>query len=254
MALLTTLGLLTSAAGAVKGFMSGSRQAAEGRRDLSKLEYQDLSIGAFDNVKPSLMVEQMQMNMINQNQSRAQDVASGLGGSEAIAMMQNAQQQAGGQQQQVMASMGDKLFGIEMKKAEDFQVRRGMQEQRDINTEDRARSQIQAGEQAQTSAIMGLGSMMMSAGAAGELNEANEGGEPKSKFEANQRTRQQRRMERYDIGDKFDPSQTAGQRSQLIRDAGGGFFNTDVGQAVTFVPRMLGKGLGAVGGFFKSIF
>ena len=64
MALLTTLGLLTSAAGAVKGFMSGSRTAAEGRRDLSKLEYQDLSIGAFDNVKPSLMVEQMQMNMI----------------------------------------------------------------------------------------------------------------------------------------------------------------------------------------------
>ena len=38
MALLTTLGLLTSAAGAVKGFKSGSRQAAEGRRDLSKLE------------------------------------------------------------------------------------------------------------------------------------------------------------------------------------------------------------------------
>ena len=247
MALLTTLGLLTSAAGAVKGFMSGSRQAAEGRRDLSKLEYQDLSIGAFDNVKPSLMVEQMQMNMINQNQSRAQDVASGLGGSEAIAMMQNAQQQ-------VMASMGDKLFGIEMKKAEDFQVRRGMQEQRDINTEDRARSQIQAGEQAQTSAIMGLGSMMMSAGAAGELNEANEGENPADKRTATTNLRQQRRMTKLGIGADYDQSQTPGMRRQLIRDAGGGFFNTDVGQAVTFVPRMLGKGLGAVGGFFKSIF
>ena len=254
MAFLTTLGLLTSAAGAVKGFMSGSRQAAEGRRDLNKLEYQDLSIGAYDNVKPSLAMEQMQMNMINQNQSRAQDVASGLGGSEAIAMMQNAQQQAGGQQQQVMASMGDKLFGLEMKKAEDFQVRRGMQEQRDINTEDRARSQIQAGEQAQTSAIMGLGSMMMSAGAASELNEADSGTDPAQKRKANTDLRQQRRMTKLGIGTQFDPSQTAGQRRQLIRDAGGGFFNTDVGRAVSFAPRMLGKGLGAVGGFFKSIF
>ena len=144
--------------------------------------------------------------------------------------------------------------GIEMKKAEDFQVRRGMQEQRDINTEDRARSQIQAGEQAQTSAIMGLGSMMMSAGAAGELNEANEGTDPAAKRTAQTNLRQQRRMTKLGIGAQYDPSQTPGQRRQLIRDAGGGFFNTDVGQAVSFVPRMLGKGLGAVGGFFKSIF
>ena len=251
MAFLTTLGLLTSAAGAVKGFMSGSRTAAEGRRDLNKLEYQDLSIGAYDNVKPRLEMEQMQMNMINQNQSRAQDVASGLGGSEPIAMMQNAQQQAGGQQQQVMASMGDKLFGLEMKKAEDFQVRRGMQEQRDINTEDRARSQIQAGEQAQTSAIMGLGSMMMSAGAASELDETNKGNEPG----AERNLRQQRRMKKHGIGaDYLSEGQSFGERRQLIRDAGGGFFNTDVGKAVSFAPRMLGKGLGAIGGFFKSIF
>jgi hypothetical protein len=248
MAFLTTLGLLTSAAGAVKGFMSGSRQAAEGRRDLNKLEYQDLSIGAYDNVKPSLEMEQMQMNMINQNQSRAQDVASGLGGSEAIAMMQNAQQQAGGQQQQVMASMGDKLFGLEMKKAEDFQVRRGMQEQRDINTEDRARSQIQAGEQAQTSAIMGLGSMMMAAGNASELDEANDGNEPG----AERNLRQMRRMNKLGIGADYDASQSAGERRQLIRDAGGGLFGSQgffskAGGAIGNVAK-------GIGGFFSSIF
>ena len=101
---------------------------------------------------------------------------------------------------------------------------------------------------------MGLGSMMMSAGAAGELNEANEGENPADKRTATTNLRQQRRMTKLGIGADYDQSQTPGQRRQLIRDAGGGFFNTDVGQAVTFVPRMLGKGLGAVGGFFKSIF
>src|SRR5210317_336872 len=95
MAFFTTLGLITGAAGAIKGFMGGAQMSSDARKGLENFEYQDLSQGAFDTLKPSLKQEQFGLQQIGQQRSGLVDVAAGLSASDAMAMLRAGEEKIG---------------------------------------------------------------------------------------------------------------------------------------------------------------
>lgn len=164
MPLLTTLGFAASAAGAVKGLIGGSKMASDARKGLQNFEYQDLSVGAFDQMKPSLELEQQAMNRLSEQRAGAVDVAAGLGGSEAMAMLSASEEQIGQKEMNLLGTMMKEESRIQQLQAQDFQQRRAMQEQRDMQELQSLQQQLQAGEQMQASALQGLGETAMAAG------------------------------------------------------------------------------------------
>ena len=93
MPFMTTLGLISGGLGAIKGFVGGSKMASDARKGLQNFQYQDLSVGAFDQMKPSLELEQQAMNRLSEQRAGAVDVAAGLGGSEAMALLSASEEQ-----------------------------------------------------------------------------------------------------------------------------------------------------------------
>ena len=175
MPLLTTLGFAASAAGAVKGLIGGSKMASDARKGLQNFEYQDLSVGAFDQMKPSLELEQQAMNRLSEQRAGAVDVAAGLGGSEAMAMLSASEEQIGQKEMNLLGTMMKEESRIQQLQAQDFQQRRAMQEQRDMQELQSLQQQLQAGEQMQASALQGLGETAMAAGL-GKMQIETQGG------------------------------------------------------------------------------
>ena len=181
MPLLTTLGFAASAAGAVKGLIGGSKMASDARKGLQNFEYQDLSVGAFDQMKPSLELEQQAMNRLSEQRAGAVDVAAGLGGSEAMAMLSASEEQIGQKEMNLLGTMMKEESRIQQLQAQDFQQRRAMQEQRDMQELQSLQQQLQAGEQMQASALQGLGETAMAAGLGKMQIEAQDGYNPANK-------------------------------------------------------------------------
>lgn len=164
MPLLTTIGLATSLAGAAKGFIGGSKMASDARKGLQNFQYQDLSVGAFDQMKPSLELEQQAMNRLSEQRAGAVDVAAGLGGSEAMAMLSATEEQIGQKEMNLLGTMMKEESRIQQLQAQDFQQRRAMQEQRDMQELQSLQQQLYAGEQMQADALQGAAETAMGAG------------------------------------------------------------------------------------------
>ena len=184
MALLTTLGLLSGAAGSVINFLGGSKAAAEGKRKLDQFQWQDLSTGAADTLKPSLELEQQALDKIQQNKERFADVAAqGGDAGNMLAMLTAGEEQTGQQEQQLYGSMGKQMFEADKVRVQDEQMRRGMQEQRDFNEVQSLQAQVAAGEQMKSDAITNFSKTVMSAGIGQESANAEAGFDPMGMFQ-----------------------------------------------------------------------
>ena len=184
MALLTTLGLLSGAAGSISGFLGGSKAAAEGKRQLDQFQWQDLSTGAADALKPSLELEQQALDRIQQNKERFADVASqGGDAGSMLAMLTAGEEKTGQQEQQLYGSMGKQMFEDDKVRVQDEQMRRGMQEQRDFNKVQSLQAQVAAGEQMKSDAITNFSKTVMSAGIGQESANAEAGFDPMGMFQ-----------------------------------------------------------------------
>ena len=184
MALLTTLGLIGGAAGSVMNFLGGSKAAAEGKRKLDQFQWQDLSTGAADALKPSLELEQQALDKIQQNKERFADVAQAGGDAgNMLAMLTAGEEQTGQQEQQLYGSMGKQMFEADKVRVQDEQMRRSMQEQRDFNEVQSLQAQVAAGEQMKSDAITNFSKTAMSAGIGQESANAEAGYDPMGMFQ-----------------------------------------------------------------------
>ena len=145
MAFFTTLGLITGAAGAIKGFIGGEQMASDARRGLENFEYQDLSQGAFDNLKPSLKQEQFGLQQIGQQRSGLVDVAAGLSASDAMALLGAGEEQIGQKELNLLNKMIEKESQFDVMRGQDFQRRQQMQEARDQQELQTLSQQLMAG-------------------------------------------------------------------------------------------------------------
>ncbi len=183
MAFFTTLGLITGAAGAIKGFIGGEQMASDARKGLQNFEYQDLSQGAFDNLKPSLKQEQFGLQQIGQQRSGLVDVASGLSASDAMALLGAGEEQIGQKELNLLNKMIEKESQFDVMRGQDFQRRMQMQEARDQQELQTLSQQLMAGESQQAQAIQGLGQIATAYGTAEQAKAAQQGGvNTKKKF------------------------------------------------------------------------
>ena len=184
MALLTTLGLIGGAAGSVMNFLGGSKAAAEGKRKLDQFQWQDLSTGAADTLKPSLELEQQALDKIQQNKERFADVAQASGDAgNMLAMLTAGEETTGAQEQTLYGNMGKQMFEADKVRVQDEQMRRSMQEQRDFNKVQSLQAQVAAGEQMKSDAITNFSKTAMSAGIGQEAANAEAGYDPMGMFQ-----------------------------------------------------------------------
>ena len=184
MALLTTLGLIGGAAGSVMNFLGGSKAAAEGKRKLDQFQWQDLSTGAADTLKPSLELEQQALDKIQQNKERFADVAQASGDAgNMLAMLTAGEETTGAQEQALYGNMGKQMFEADKVRVQDEQMRRSMQEQRDFNEVQSLQAQVAAGEQMKSDAITNFSKTAMSAGIGQESANAEAGYDPMGMFQ-----------------------------------------------------------------------
>ena len=175
MPLLSTIGLATSLAGAAKGFLGGSQMSSDARKGLQNLEFQDLSIGAFDRMKASMEAEKRALEKSSEMRFGAVDVAQGLSGSEAMNFLSAMEERIGEKEKDVFGSLIKEESRIAQIQGQDRQQRRAMQEQRDMQELQSLQQQLYAGEQMQASALQGLGETAMAAGL-GKMQLETQGG------------------------------------------------------------------------------
>ena len=224
MAFFTTLGLITGAAGAIKGFMGGEQMSSDARKGLENFEYQDLSQGAFDTLKPSLEQEQFSLQQIGQQRSGLVDVAAGLSASDAMAMLGAGEEQIGQKELNLLNKMLEKESQFDVMRGQDFQRRMQMQEARDQQELQTLSQQLMAGESQQAQAIQGLGQIATAYGTAEQAKVAQKGGVPDAIKAAKKAARKQKRQ------------------------AGEGFLGRN-----TKVGGFLGDQLAKLGGFFQGL-
>lgn len=181
MPFLTTLGLVAGAAGAAKGFIGGSKMASDARKGLQNLQFQDLSVGAFDKMKASLDVENRALERLTEQRFSLSDVASGLSGSEAMSFLSAGEEQIGAKELGLYGQMQKEEGKIDLLQAQDFQTRRQMQEQRDMQEKQSLQQQLYAGEQMQADAIKGFGELAVGAGIGEMQAKASAGQDPLGK-------------------------------------------------------------------------
>lgn len=168
MAFITTLGLVMGGLSAAQQFVTGASASQRAKRGLEEFEFQDLSVGAFDDFKPSLAMEEQQLESIERQRARVADVASGLGASEAMALLSQTDQQLTQAEQQTFARQEQLMAQADMLRAQDFQQRRQMEEQRSMIELQSLQQELASGQQMMTSGLEGASQLAVSAGLARE--------------------------------------------------------------------------------------
>lgn len=174
MALLTTLGLITGAAGSIKGFIEGGAMKRNAERGLAQFQEQELTNLA-ENLKPSLEAERQAIASADRARATFESVGSTMDAASAMALLGQGQQQVAGQEQKAFASMLDKEFQADTVRVQEEQSMRGIVENRNREEKATLRAQAQAGAQMQASAIQDIGTTLVSAGLSKELSAAEAG-------------------------------------------------------------------------------
>jgi len=189
MPFMTTMGLIMGGASAIKGFMDGDKTASAGRRTLNSLRDVDLQ-NAFTNLKPSLRAEEALFGQSNRRMSQIADVASGMDASSAMGLINASQGNINEFEENAINSMIEKDYQADVLRGQDEVRIQNTLEQRNLNKRAEAISQINTGQQMQTSALEGAASLAISAGNA-QAMAAAEGG-----FESPAAMREQNKIQK----------------------------------------------------------
>lgn len=169
MPFLTTLGLISGGLSSAQQFFAGASASQRAKQGLEDFEFQDLSVGAFDQYKPSLAAEEQQLESVERQRARVADVAAGLGASEAMALLSQTEQQLSQTEQQAFARQEQLMAQADMLRAQDLQRRQQMQEQRDLMELQGLQQEFAAGQQMMASGLGGFAQLATSAGLSQEL-------------------------------------------------------------------------------------
>lgn len=250
---MTTLGLILGGAGAVKQFIDGSNAKASGEKRLAQLREPELTNLA-KNLKPSFEQERQALARISQQEQTIADVASGMDAASAMGLLQSGFTQTGQSKMDIYGTNLEKQFQADLLALEEDKTIRSMMEDRYRTEKASAEAEVMSGLQMQTGAITDIATGLISAGTAQQAALAQAGRtDDDAPLLTQQETRQKRRNNRQqrrftNAGiEGFKANDFSGNR-QRLRDAGKGFFNTDVGGAVKFLPEQLFKLFGGVFG------
>lgn len=163
---LTTIGLVLGGLSTAQQMFAGIKASQRATGKLEQFDFQDLETGAFDDVKPSLELEQQQLANIQQQRERVADVAMGLSGAEAMSLLSQTEGQLSQAEQQLFGRMGQMDMQIDILKAKDLQERRKLKQQIDMFELQSLLQEKAAGEQMISSALSSGANLAMSAGLA----------------------------------------------------------------------------------------
>jgi len=184
MALLTTLGLIGGATGSVMNFIGGSKASADAKRKLDNMEFQGLGENAAAALSPSLALEQQALDSIQLDKERMADVLMAGGDAASMMSMMTASEESTGKKEQgLYGTMSNKMFEADKIRVQDDQMRRNMQEQRDMSMVQGLQAQIAAGEQMKGDAITNFSKTAMTAGIGQETANAEAGFDPMGMFD-----------------------------------------------------------------------
>jgi len=178
MPFLTTLGLIAGGLSSAQQFFAGASATSRAKSRMEDFEFQDLSTGAFEDVKPSLELEQQQLANIQQQRERVADVAMGLGGAEAMSLLSQNEGQLSQAEQQLFGRMGQMDTQIDILKGQDLQKRRDLKQQIDMFELQSLMQEFSSGQQMMASGLSGFAQLATSAGLARELEKI---GDPNEK-------------------------------------------------------------------------
>ena len=252
MAFMTTLGLILGGAGAVKQFIDGSNAKASGEKRLNELREPELTNLA-KNLKPSFEQERQALARISQQEQTIAGVASGMDAASAMGLLSSGFTQTGQSKMDIYGTNLEKQFQADLLALEEDKTIRNMMEDRYQTEKASAEAEVMSGLQMQTGAITDIATGLISAGTAKQAAQAQRGIDdndpppftPKEIRQNRRSNRQQRRFERNNL-DGFVAGDFSKNR-QKLRGAGKGFFNTDLGGVIKFLPEQLFK---LVGGLF----
>ena len=252
MPFMTTLGLILGGAGAVKQFIDGSKAQSSGEKRLNELRQPELTNLA-KNLKPSFEQERQALARISQQEQTIADVASGMDAASAMGLLQSGFTQTGQSKMDIYGANVEKQFQADLLAMQEDQTIRGLMEDRYNTEKASAEAEVMSGLQMQTGAITDIATGLISAGTAKQAALAQAGRDdddpgpltPQEIRQQRRGNRQQRRFKRNNL-DGFVANDFSGNR-QKLRSAGKGFFNTDLGGVIKFLPEQLFK---LVGGLF----
>lgn len=172
---LTTIGLVLGGLSSAQQMFAGIKASQRASEKLQEFDFQDLQTGAFDDVKPSLELEQQQLANIQQQRERIADVAMGLGGAEAMSLLSQTEGQLSQAEQQLFGRMAQADMQVDILKGQDLQKRRDLKQQIDMFELQSLLQEKAAGEQMFSSGLSSGANLALSAGLAQEYMKAATG-------------------------------------------------------------------------------
>jgi len=190
---------------------------------------------------------------ISQQEQTIADVASGMDAASAMGLLQSGFTQTGQSKMDIYGSNIEKQFKTDLLALEEDKTIRSMMEDRYRTEKASAEAEVMSGLQMQTGAITDIATGLISAGTAKQAAQAQAGLDdndpgpqtPQEIRQGRRNNRQQKRFTNAGIGG-FVANDFSGNRKKM-RSSGKGFFNTDLGGVIKFLPEQLFK---LVGGLF----
>jgi hypothetical protein len=167
MGVMTGLGLMLGAYGAIDTYMQGTAMRKDALKGLEEFRAQDLT-NAYASLSPSLEAERTALNTFSESQAGLVDVAGGMDASDALAVLSTGNEQIQKGRLDQINRMIDKKSEFDILEAQDDVALRNMEEARDMFEIQSLQAQLSAGNQMRSDALMGGAKMMVGAGNAYE--------------------------------------------------------------------------------------
>jgi len=167
MGVMTGLGLMLGAYGAIDTYMQGTAMRKDALKGLEEFRAQDLT-NAYAALSPSLEAERTALNTFSESQAGLVDVAGGMDASDALAILSTGNEQIQKGRLDQINRMIDKQSQFDILEAQDDVALRNMEEARDMFEIQSLQAQLSAGNQMRSDALMGGAKMMVGAGNAYE--------------------------------------------------------------------------------------
>lgn len=177
MAIMTGVGLMLGAYGAVDTYLQGNAMRKDALQGLEEFQAQQLT-NAYAGLSPSLEAERTALDTFSESQAGIVDVSQGMDASDAMAMLSMGNEQVQRGRLDQLNQMRKEEANYDILRAQDDVAIRNMEEARDQFELSTLQAQLYAGNQMRSDALMGGAKMMVGAGNAFEDRRAGLGIDP----------------------------------------------------------------------------
>lgn len=149
----------------------------EATKGLEAFERQDL-VNAYENVKPSLDIENTALRRMSEQRANVYDVAAQGNAANALGLISTAEEQIGAKELGLYNQMSKESASYDVMRAQDEASMRSIQEARDAQDLASLQAELASGRQMISDSVTGLSQMSMAAGLAKEQRLAGLGVDP----------------------------------------------------------------------------